>query len=158
MNDSDIMAVIEDRCMHVLKSIGICYFFTITLRPKIFKYSSITQLELTLADIAKKLYRYTSHFVIVAELTKQGNVHYHAICSFSEAYRKNLMVDAFKKDKICGFIHTDGNVIEDMKRVADYITKDVYNTIRVIRQHRGYIPRFYTSSQEFTEMFASLDD
>lgn len=113
----------------------ISYFLTVTLKPKLYKYCSITQLELTNNIVFGLLYRCTDSFVVVAEHTKAGNIHYHAIICLKSDYQKIHLINSLKKRKELGFIHVDSNPVINPKDVSEYLTKDLYTNHQIFRKN-----------------------
>lgn len=119
-----------------------CYFITITIKPKLYQYSSVTQIELTNNILFDLLYKYTKDFYCVAEHTKAGNIHYHAVLEFDPSVygQRTLLINALKKTKIIGFFKLDTKSIEECERVANYMTKDLYETYKILHGTRGHKP------------------
>lgn len=117
-------------------------FITVTLKPKVYKYSSITQLELTNNVLYQILYNCTDSFICVAEHTKQGNVHYHALVYFHTDSSFILLMNKLRKQKEFGFIHTNGNIIQSHKECAKYILKDIKNNDIVFSSAKGRKPYY----------------
>lgn len=109
-------------------------FVTITLKPKLYKYQSLTQFELTHLDIESCLYRHSTAYMSV-ELTSDGNVHYHAICHFGTKLQRIHMMNMFKKNRQIGFVKITPNPIESLEsltRSAHYLVKSISDTSKVL--------------------------
>ena len=108
------------------------YFTTITLPPKLYKYSSITQYELTFHEINKILSQTTEHYLIMTELTSLGNIHYHCIVKCTDKPRLILLINTLKKKRgLIGYSHfkaIDGG----HENVIKYLIKDVENTTKIL--------------------------
>lgn len=116
-------------------------FVTVTLKPKLFKYQSLTQYELTKNEFTHLLQITTDKSVWVVELTKDGNVHYHFMALVHSKFHRFNMINKFKAKQIFGFIKVSNSVESEdsLNRVAQYLTKEIEVTQRVL--HRpGYNP------------------
>lgn len=106
-------------------------FVTITLKPRLYKYSFNTQYELSQREIAHMLTIHSNDFVMVAEATKSGNVHFHAIIIADDIYHQVTIINKFKKDKNLGFIHIK-EVNSDLSPIINYMLKDIHETYKLI--------------------------
>lgn len=147
---SEIPLSLNDVYSFVLSCENVC-FITITLKPKLYKYSSITQLEITNHELYNILYCSTKDFIAVAEHTKQGNIHYHAIFSAQTNVSNILLMNKLKKNKNFGFIKFDGE-IKCKRSCAEYLYKDVYNTMHVCRSNKGGFPRYIMSRDMWRDL------
>lgn len=129
-------------------------FLTVTLKPKLYKYSSITQLEVTNHTLYGILYTTADDFLCVAEHTKQGNIHYHAIVNCSTKYSKILMLNKLKKAKEIGFIKFDDE-INSITKTAEYMVKDVIENKKIFQSVNGSKPRFIMSKELWRILFDS---
>lgn len=110
------------------------FFFTVTLRPNLYKDIAEEQYDLTaerLLNHIKEDYPCCVKTTIVAELTKNMNIHYHGIIMFdlNEVRFKNLskyFIDSFRDNKKFGFVNI--SQIEDEKKVLDYVSKSIQDT------------------------------
>lgn len=110
-------------------------FITFTLKPKFYQFKASTQRELTQNEICTKLREATSDFVITTELTKHGNIHYHAIAEFKSHGHFLKWNDSMKGRKAIGFHRVTPNPIthhDNMIRSKEYLIKDLENTIKLI--------------------------
>lgn len=123
-----------------------CYFLTITIKPKFYEFSSVTQLELTNDIVYGILYSCVNDFICVAEHTKNGNVHYHAVITFEEKSRGVLLLNKLKKQRELGFIKLDAQSIQSIEATAEYLTKDLYDSMKVFTSVKGHKPRWYMTN------------
>lgn len=118
-------------------------FLTVTLSPKLYKYSSVTQLELTNNILYKLLYKNTAHYTIVAEHTKQCNIHYHALVSFTDSGPQQIgLLNKLRSQKLFGFVKFDSSIGDNVK-ACNYLTKDIYDTIEVFKSVKPRNPQYY---------------
>ena len=104
------------------------YSFTVTLKPNLFKDSAEVQYDKTYLTLVKHLMSLSKQFSVVAELTKNYNIHYHGIIRFVINH-KNLMkrfVDSFRHNTCFGFVNI--KQIVDEAGWVEYITKDIHST------------------------------
>lgn len=125
---------ITDMETHLVQYIGRIRMFTFTLSNKLYKYSSITQYELTKNDINSMLSTSGSRYVLSTELTEVGNVHYHAIVYFNDNYSQISFINKLKKKRNFGFYHIKNKIEsrEALKRTCEYLLKDVTTTMKVL--------------------------
>lgn len=112
------------------------YFFTITLKPKLYKYSSVTQYELTYGTIQHHLMTTVQDFEFVPEHTQQGNIHYHGWIYDNNPLQRINLLNKLKRDRTLGFIKMTPEVIitnEQIKRSHDYLCKDYVNTRKLLK-------------------------
>jgi hypothetical protein len=122
---------------------GMTHFITITIKPKLYKYTSHTQFDLTWVHVHCVLMRaYESIFV--AEHTKQGNIHYHAMFKGDNMAFMSI-INGLKKDRMLGHIHVsppfDGG-LACKARAYIYMCKDVNDTMKQLGKTRN--PVFYS--------------
>lgn len=117
---------------------------TITLKPKLYKYTSQTQLDLTYNKML--LYLYTvNYYLMIAELTETGNIHYHVIVFYKQGEVLINFINKCKKDTNLGFIHVKNKIesTEALNNTYNYLIKDIKKTKRVIKNIKviyGNIP------------------
>lgn len=125
------------------------YHVTITLKPSLYQYQPSVQMDKTkelILDIFKKLS--FVNLIIVAELTKSFNIHYHCMASFSpERYKDKVIpyyvANAFRKQKNIGFIKCD--VIVNENNYKQYMLKDITKFLYITGIH----PRIVDTYQIF---------
>lgn len=126
------------------------YAFTVTLKPHLYDDPAETQYDKTY-EVLKVMLRKISHqFTLVAELTKNANLHYHGIITF-ENRSKNIVkywydqfksiVKAYKKlhpygDKGILFGFTNIKPITEYSVWIEYISKD----IKLTNESLGRLP------------------
>lgn len=120
---------------------GLSFMVTITLKPKLYKYSSITQHDMTINVLKALLSNQASGYVLATELTLSGNVHYHAFVMTPCKYRRITLLNTIKKNRYFGFIKVS-NEVHDMSNVyacLTYMIKDV-DTTKKILHNANYKP------------------
>lgn len=122
------------------------YFLTITLKPKLYKFTSVTQLELTNHDVYAILYRNSVDYIVVAEHTQAGNIHYHAVVAFSGKLQRIQLLNMFKKNRALGFVKLDPEPVSNKVATANYMTKELYENYRILTAVRGHNPRIWMTS------------
>lgn len=122
------------------------HFLTVTLKPKLYRFSSITQLELTNHDLYQILYVTTSSYHCVAEHTSSGNVHYHILFDTINDYSAIMLINKLKKHRSFGFVKLDKEIY-DLLKCAEYMTKEIYNTSKIFTSVNGRRPYYYMTSQ-----------
>lgn len=121
------------------------YAITISLKPHIYRNDIDKQLEITMTEIREFLSNTKATGLLVTELTKASNIHYHGILKFNvnEQLCKRIpfmLNDYFRKSKIIGFICTKqltdqiGWIQYMLKNYSD--TKDLMK-INPIRFNKG---------------------
>lgn len=107
------------------------YALTITLKPIMFKSKDATdQFDATYKSLLLFLYQVCNQITLVAELTKNSNIHYHSIITFKRAhdiaYQRKLLNDMFRKSKEIGYLCL--KQIEDEPGWIEYISKELKST------------------------------
>lgn len=109
------------------------YAFTITLQPKMFKFDTQQQYDETKNIIVHKIKCLSSTFDIIAELTKNHNIHYHGIITFPlHKYKNNInkWYNHMRNDTVIGY--TNIKQITEEEVWKEYISKDIHQTKEVI--------------------------
>lgn len=146
---------IDKECVvQLINRYGNASFLTITLKPNLYKFSSITQLELTNNDVYKILYATCRDFICVAEHTESGNVHYHAIVVNDCKSSQILMINSLKKTRSLGFIKFDKE-IKNNKSCAEYIVKEIYDTGKIMHSAKGRKPYYYMTTPLYRMLYDS---
>lgn len=79
------------------------HFVTFTLKPIIYDLNCRTQIRKTIPHILKTLNNVSNKWIIVAELTKANNIHYHAMVKYKdEEISEFQLVDQLKDNKYIG--------------------------------------------------------
>lgn len=115
----------------MLEKVGFtqAYAFTVTLKPVLFRYNADEQVRKTASELETYINGMSSEFTLVAELTKNANVHYHGIIKFPINRITNInkyWKDKFRNHKLFGFV--DIKVMDDEDGWIDYISKDFVET------------------------------
>lgn len=109
-----------------------CYAITITLPPKLYKFQSITQYEMTkshIDSICKLCYQSLS----VPELTKSGNIHYHLVVQGRDKINIIHVINKIRRNRMFGFYKEKEINCEKMLRCElNYLIKDIKETQRVL--------------------------
>lgn len=117
-----------------IKPTTVRYAATITLKPRMYQHRAEQQYDMTYPDIVKHLEcNGWKNYSIVAELTKNYNVHYHLTITFPIAvvvpkvnYMKKF-VDSFRKSQVFGFVNI--KQIDDELGWITYMSKDLQQFI-----------------------------
>lgn len=116
------------------------HFVTITLSPKVYKYSSTTQFEFTVHELECALRSSSELFQCVPELTNDGNVHYHAWVKFNDKYQLVSFINKIKRMRgRFGFVKVNRETIENVSRVKEYMLKEYKITDKTIKSVRPLI-------------------
>lgn len=107
------------------------YSFTVTLHPKTYRFTSVEQYDLTYMRIFTLLRSIGHRVSIIAEHTKNFNIHYHGIITFEikRGDRQNflkLFKDKFRAEPMFGFV--DIKQIQDSPGWRVYIIKELHQT------------------------------
>jgi len=115
------------------------YSCVITLHPDMYKKTVREQYKQTIDKILIRLNYLRFASLIVAEITKKGNIHYHLIVLPNEGSYIEEMIDDFRSMKFIGSTyvnnHTITNIIS-MKRCLDYIFKEFNKTMKIINKNK----------------------
>lgn len=106
------------------------YFFTVTLQPKMYKFTADEQYDKTVNELLIILRILSEKFTVVTELTKSANVHWHGIIQMGD--KKTPFVNMFRGDSQFGFINI--SPIKSMEQVYNYIRKDLENTSKELNR------------------------
>lgn len=109
-----------------------CTSFTLTLKPKLYTYQTITQYEMThneLINIINQVHDY----VYCTEITKTGNIHYHFVVKTNDKLRLVNLVNKIRKNRLFGFYKAIPiNSIDHLHKAIMYLVKDVYETMQIL--------------------------
>lgn len=130
-NTEDKQNIINHMCGGPYDSIAM---ITLTLKPKLYKYQSLTQYELTVHDIKVLMYSLTNRYVLSTELTSNGNIHYHVIAGFRDKYQRVMLINKMRRNRKLGFHKFSNDIVkaEDLASTVDYIIKDIKTTKRIL--------------------------
>jgi hypothetical protein len=97
-----------------------------------------SQYKRSLKSLIELLKIFTDQFIIIPELTKAGNIHYHAIANFKRTmeYPKEQLIDCIKIHKIIGTVYINPLPIPaiEIQRTLDYMEKDYLKTYTIINR------------------------
>lgn len=104
------------------------YSFTVTLQNKMYVYKPEEQYDFTYLELIKRLKALGATFTIIAELTLNGNLHYHGIITFHQRSKSHSLdfKNVFRTSKIFGYSNI--KQIEDYEGWVEYIIKELHNT------------------------------
>lgn len=111
------------------------YAFTITLKPVSFKLEPEQQYDKTYLHVRSQLISLGFKVTLVAELTKNMNVHYHGVINFKLGDDCKIKVikefhKQFRNDLIIGFVNI--RQIDDDQKWNEYIKKSLHDTNKAI--------------------------
>lgn len=100
------------------------FFITVTLTPSLYRFVASDQYDKTSEPVLAWLATHVSVKLMVAEVTKSSNVHYHIICDAktSESELRYKLNNAKRCHKIIGFIKVE-QVLNEQSCI-DYCLKD----------------------------------
>lgn len=112
------------------------YAFTVTLKPSQYTVDGEVQYDRTHLQIIEKLQSVCAHFTVIAELTKNCNIHFHGIADFDNNHPNVIkkFTDHFRcrcKNKYvckCIFGYVYIKVMPDELGWHDYIKKNIKTT------------------------------
>jgi len=98
-------------------------FLTVTLNPQWYSRKACDQFKQTKDTLKHILKKFSDNFCMIAELTKQGNVHYHGWIVYRHMHEttKQHLLDTLK---VLGLSHIN-ETIKNQTRVLEYMTKHV---------------------------------
>ena len=107
------------------------YELTITLNPKIYKYTALEQFKRT-SKIVYKIFSLSCRYdvTVVAELTKQENIHYHCMVELKDRPEKSHLINVFRKHGLLGRYTLEP--IKYEHNYIDYMKKDISQTFEVL--------------------------
>lgn len=121
---------------------------TITLNPKVYKYKSFLQYEMTINEMRRLCDNQTYRYVMVPELTKQGNIHYHCLCRFQTRLQEITFINKTKtKSPLFGFskVSKPCESLKSVNQCIHYMFKDLVLTRKVLT-YANYKPKIINSS------------
>lgn len=134
------------------------YFFTITLKPTMYKHTIDIQFDQTYMDLIVLLKLISNKITMVVELTKALNVHYHGVIRLNCSRIK--FVNLFRKSKEIGFVNI--SEVKDLQKVAVYMEKDLKTTKEELHTQPILINQynFYSEDQqlEYGRSFNYFED
>lgn len=142
----------DTQCLEFIYNKPNVKFLTITLQPKLYKFSSITQLEITNNDVYKILLTTCDDYICVAEHTEAGNVHYHALVSHNNKSGIILTANKLKKNRNLGFIKITTD-IKNKKKCAEYLLKSLRENDKIFSSNPGHKPWCYMSNVLWRQLY-----
>jgi len=112
---------------------GCDHFLTITLEPTMLRLQCREQYKKTFGKLAKLLQNYCDKYLIVIELTKDCNVHYHLLMTFhnnEEGITQMLFLNDYKRIQELGFKKLEK--VSNLQNVFNYLIKEIPKTYKVI--------------------------
>jgi len=122
------------------------YAITVTLKPVMYRHAAEIQFSQTYEVLLKHLRTFTPRITLLAELTKDFNVHYHGLIQFSkdDVLRYHNLAkrfkDSFRKSKVFG--HIVIVMAHDLPGWKEYCTKDLEETYRLLGTGPVFIDYF----------------
>ena len=119
---------------------------TFTLKNTVFNHDSgmgrnaKQQYILSQREIMKRVSGYTKNMIIVAELTKNGNIHFHGLMEFKNDLSKDLLIDDLKGNRYIG--HTliqNANNENHYEKFKEYLLKDYIKTLTIVNKNTKHI-------------------
>lgn len=109
-----------------------CMSFTVTLKPKLYTFQSITQYEMTHLELMRAL-SHVSEYVWVAELTKTGNLHYHFVVCDKCKVSIVCLINKLRKFRVFGFYKAIPiNNFDHLTKTLMYLLKDLKDTMQIL--------------------------
>lgn len=121
---------------YAIRNSSLTYFVTQTLKPTYYKMKIDTQHTQTYCKLGHAFKEWCTDFIYLPEITKQGNIHYHAIVTFKNEISMLRFIEQTKSKQWLGFMKITSNSIEDkvnMIRSKEYLIKDVETTIKFVK-------------------------
>jgi hypothetical protein len=106
---------------------SVAYAYTVTLQLKLYKDPPEEQYDTTYSKLRDLLRSMTNYYVIVAEVTKSYNIHYHGFIWFGNTVHNCMKKfhDKFRKDTMFGFVNI--KQCDNDEKWLYYIMKDLKN-------------------------------
>lgn len=101
------------------------YSFTVTLKPAMYKMDIDAQYDATCNELHLALRQISTKFTMLAELTKNMNIHYHGVIRMGKSKRN--FVNLFRNHKKFGFINIRV-ITNGLEGWSAYLKKDLENT------------------------------
>lgn len=120
---------VNERCRSVE------YSFTITIQPKYYKLEPEAQYDLVIKHIKEKLSTITDTVTMVAELTKNYNIHMHGLCTFYINPNKDNIKEWYKcwrNDIYVGYSNI--KQCTDKPGWLEYMSKDFERTMKSLNR------------------------
>lgn len=113
-------------------------FITQTLKPFMYADPAFVQFKKSYSLIQSVLNYLAYDYCLVAEITKEGNVHFHAWVIFTEGKDYSMYADCIKQCGVFGFSclskkNSDKPISDQRRDAYDYLTKDLERSYKFIR-------------------------
>lgn len=140
------------------------YFVTITLKPHMYQMTAKEQFDVTSRQVVEVIEQASNlgiTGIVVAELTRDYNVHYHAILRFYSKYKHPDMKfrDEFRRLKCFGRFYIEQ--VTNYEKCYNYILKSVERTSEVLECHPCIHDTLYKQQQknifDFAEQVQDTD-
>lgn len=105
------------------------YEFTITLRPRLYKYSPSLQYRMTKSLLAGIMLHYQAS--CVAELTGENNIHYHCMIELKDHKHRDSLLDKFRQYNDT-FGRKSCTQLMNEPKWREYMIKDYQTTFDII--------------------------
>lgn len=114
-----------------------CYSITFTLKPELYRNRARNQYIRTCPKVREILHMFTNQYILAPELTKQGNIHYHALVAFNSTmeYALEKLIDLMKYHKTLT-LYINNHVINNKDswlRAYKYIVSEANKTSQIIK-------------------------
>lgn len=107
-------------------------FITVSILPRYYKQKARQQFLKTIDHIHKLIQTVSTEYAWVAELTQQGNIHYHIVSMANQEYANDIIMDTIKGHKKLGNTFINKSKVTDTLRTYNYLIKDVPKTHRMV--------------------------
>lgn len=107
------------------------YEFTLTLRPRLYKYTAQEQFDYVYNTLRSILDKYKCS--MIAELTGENNIHMHAKIELKDFKERNNLINKLRSYHMTFGKKTITQLINEPKYDA-YMLKDIAITMQVIKQ------------------------
>lgn len=131
---------------------------TFTLKPELYLLPASKQLKKAWKVLYEYLRMFTASFICCAELTKDDNIHFHAVLQPSKLheYSLDMLKDSLKNSHIMGSCYINPHFIDSngaWLRTYSYMTKEYDKTHRIVNINiKKYDIIFYWQSNENKEI------
>lgn len=110
------------------------HFITVTLDPRYYKLTMREQYRKSFNKLNKLLSQFTIKHLLVCEMTKQANVHFHGIVKWEdESMSQHFFFESLKRNEIYG--RSESQIIKG--DTYSYITKDINTTYKLLNHNKN---------------------
>ncbi|WP_445752223.1 MULTISPECIES: rolling circle replication-associated protein [Pseudomonadati] len=134
-------------------------FITITIRPNVIttpsgkKQTAKKQYQKTNQSLNNMLDAYTLDYIKIAELTKQGAIHYHALIQITDI-NQAVLTDCINSSRFFGNTRIDDITTKTTDDIKQYLLKDWNKTFYVVNRlckHEDDIIDIFNSKTHYAE-------